>query len=182
MEIFKRGSVATNGTIEKRTWNPQRIGSYGVGILALLFLLAFVHPFGNARVADRRKQLMSSAEIGAPVLDVLQRSCQNCHSERTIWPAYSHVAPISWLVEKDVQEGRSHWNMSKWDQYSIEDREHILSQIGPMVRNRKMPLPQYLLLHPEAKLSDADRELLYQWSRQERKRLKAQPGPTVPHK
>ena len=179
-EISKRGSAATNVTIEKRTWNPQLIGGCGVCILALLFLLALVHPYGNARVADSGKQLMSSAEIGTPVLDVLQRSCQSCHSERTTWPAYSHLAPISWLIEKDVQDGRSHWNMSKWDQYSIEDREHILSQIGPMVRNRKMPLPQYLLLHPEAKLSDADAGLLYQWSRQERKRLKAQPGPAVP--
>src|SRR6185437_6290709 len=182
MDILKRGSVATNGTIEKRTWNPQLIGGCGVGIFALLFLLAFVHPFGNARVADGSKQLMSSAEIAAPVLDLLQRSCQNCHSERTTWPAYSHVAPISWLIEKDVQDGRSHWNMSKWDQYSLDDREHILSQVGPMVRNKKMPLPQYLLMHPEATLSDAEAELLYEWSRQERKRLKAQPGPTVPHK
>ena len=70
--------------------------------------------------------------------------------------------------------------MSKWDHYSLEDREHILSQIGPMVRNRKMPLPQYLLLHPEAKLTDADAEVIYQWSRRERKRLKSQAGPTVP--
>ena len=180
-DISKSSSAAANAMIEKRTWNPQLIGGCGVGILALLFLLAFVHPYGNARVADPAKQLMSSAEIGTPVLEVLQRSCQNCHSERTTWPAYSHLAPISWLIEKDVQDGRSHWNMSKWDQYGIEDREHILSQIGPMIRNRKMPLPQYLLLHPEAKLSDADAELLYQWSRQERKRLKAQPGPAVPH-
>jgi cytochrome c len=174
-EISRRSSAAPNATIEKRTWNVQRIGGYGVGSLALLFLLAFVHPFGNARVADPGKPLMSSAQIGRPVLDVLQRSCQNCHSERTTWPAYSHLAPISWLIERDVQDGRSHWNMSKWEQYSIEEREHILSQIGPMARNRKMPLPQYLLLHPEAKLSDADAELLYQWSRQERKRLKSQP-------
>ena len=173
-------SMPKNTRIQRRSWNLQRIGGYAVGILTLLFLLAFVHPFGNARVADPGRQLMSSAQIGTPVLDVLQRSCQNCHSEKTTWPAYSHMAPISWLIEKDVQDGRSHWNMSKWDQYSFEDREHILSQIGPMVRNKKMPLPQYLLLHPEAKLSDADAELLYQWSRQERKRLKSETGPVIP--
>jgi hypothetical protein len=49
-----------------------------------------------------------------------------------------------------------------------------------MVRNRQMPLPKYLFLHPEAKLSDADAELLYQWSRQERKRLKSGTGPVIP--
>ena len=103
----------------------------------------------------------------------MQRSCQNCHSEQTAWPLYSRVAPISWLIEKDVAEGRSQWNMSKWELYSIDEREDILSRIGSMVRNRKMPLPKYILLHPEAKLSDADVETLYQWSRRERKRLKA---------
>lgn len=173
-KISMHNSTAMNPANRRRTWNLESIGGCGVAIVALLFLLAFVHPFGNAKIADRSKQLMSSAEISPPVLNVLQRSCQNCHSERTTWPAYSHLAPISWLIEKDVQDGRSRWNMSKWDQYSIEDREHILSQIGPMVRNKKMPLPQYLLLHPEAKLSDADAELIYEWSRQERKRLKSQ--------
>ena len=160
-------------------WNAQHMGAYGLSILVLLFLLALVHPFGNAKISDPGKQLMTSAQIGHSVLDILQRSCQNCHSERTVWPAYSHLAPISWLIEKDVQHGRSHWNMSKWDQYAVDDREHILSQIGPMVRNKKMPLPQYLLLHPEAKLSDADAELLYQWSRQERKRLKSEKNETL---
>jgi hypothetical protein len=116
---------------------------------------------------------MNTAQIDAPVFQVMQRSCQNCHSERTEWPWYSHAAPMSWLIENDVQGGRSHWNMSKWEQYSIDDREHILSQIGPMVRNKQMPLPQYLFLHPEAKLSNADVDLLYQWSRTERKRLKS---------
>ena len=161
-------------------WNLQRIGTVGLSLMTLLFLMAFVHPFGNAKSADLRKELMSSAQIGPPVIAIMQRSCQNCHSERTVWPAYSHLAPISWLLERDVQNGRAHWNMSQWERYGVEDREHILSQIGPMVRNRKMPLPQYLLLHPEARLSDSDAELLYQWSRQERKRLKVQAESAVP--
>lgn len=179
-DAFTPKAAHADANTRTRSWNLQRIGGYGVGILVLLFLLAFVHPFGNARVADPGRQLMTSAQIGTPVLDVLQRSCQNCHSERTTWPAYSHMAPVSWLIEKDVQDGRSHWNMSKWDQYSLEDREHILSEIGPMVRNKQMPLPKYLFLHPEAKLSAADAELLYQWSRQERKRLKSDTGLVIP--
>lgn len=172
--------MSSNATA-KRRWSARRIGAFTVMLLPLLFVLAFVHPFGNARVANTRKELMASAQIEHPVLDVMQRSCQNCHSEQTVWPLYSHLAPISWLIEKDVQDGRSHWNMSNWEQYSIDEREDILSQIGPMVRNKKMPLPQYLLLHPEARLSDADSELLYQWSRKERKRLKSEASSTPPN-
>ena len=171
---------ASSTTTPKRRRRSMRIGAWAMISFFLLFVLAFVHPFGNAKVANPSKQLMVSAQIEHPVLEVMKRSCQNCHSEQTVWPLYSHMAPISWLIEKDVQDGRSHWNMSNWEQYSIDERQDILSQIGPMIRNKKMPLPQFLLLHPEAKLSDADVELLYQWSRLERKRLKSQASSGAP--
>ena len=149
-----------------------------IGGLLLLFVVVealalLIHPFGNVRLSAADKPLMNTASIQQPVLEVLQRSCENCHSDRTSWPWYSHIAPISWAIEKDVYDGRSHWNMSKWDQYSPEEREDILTEMAPMVRNRKMPLPKYLFLHPEAKLSDADVDLLYRWSRSERKRIKS---------
>lgn len=133
-----------------------------------------VHPFGDVRRSSTNKSLMNTSGIEQPVLQIMQRSCQNCHSERTVWPWYSHIAPMSWLIEKDVYYGRGHWNMSKWDLYSREERQDILSRMAPMIRNRKMPLPKYLFLHPEAKLSDADIDLLYSWSRSERKRIKAE--------
>jgi len=169
--------MSTNA-VTKRRWSPRRIGTFAMAFLFLPFLLTFVHPFGNARVANPSKELLKSARVEPPVFELMQRSCQNCHSEQTAWPLYSRVAPISWLIEKDVEQGRSQWNMSEWDRYSIDEREDILSRIGSMVRNRKMPLPKYLLLHPEAKLSDADVETLYQWSRRERKRLKADANST----
>ena len=71
--------------------------------------------------------------------------------------------------------------MSTWDKYSMGERQDILSQMAPMVRNRKMPLPKYLLLHSEAKLSDADVELLYGWSRGERKRIKSESEQVLSH-
>jgi cytochrome c len=172
--------VSSNATIPKRHRNSKRITSLAVACFLLLFVLSLLHPFGNAKVANPDKELMVSAQVEHSVLDVMQRGCQNCHSEQTVWPLYSRVAPISWLIEKDVQDGRSHWNMSTWEHYGIDEQEDILSRIGPMVRNRRMPLPQYLFLHPEAKLSDADIELLYQWSRRERKRLKSEASSESP--
>ena len=165
--------INSRNTLIRSRLTPRRLGVLLLFFLVLAFGLAFAHPFGNVKQAHSANVLMNTATIDAPVLAVMQRSCQNCHSERTEWPWYSHAAPMSWLIENDVQGGRTHWNMSKWEQYSIDDREHILSQIGPMVRNKQMPLPQYLFLHPEAKLSGADVDLLYQWSRTERKRLKS---------
>ena len=79
---------------------------------------------------------------------------------------------MSWLVESDVSEGRSLFNMSHWDELSLDDREEKLSKIATMVRNKKMPLPQYTLIHRDAKLSDAETNLIYEWAHAERKRLK----------
>jgi len=137
-------------------------------------ITSFIHPFGNLKTTNSDRPLFSGAQIDAPVLSIMQRSCQNCHAERTVWPWYSYVAPVSWMVEKDVRDGRSHFNMSRWNEYNLDDRIQVLSGISTMVRNKSMPLPQYLLLHRDAKLSDADIELVYQWGRTERQRLKAE--------
>jgi cytochrome c len=77
------------------------------------------------------------------------------------------------MIENDVHQGRSHMNLSHWNGYNPEEQQEILSRMSVLVRNRAMPLRRYLLLHPEAKLSDAEIGYLYQWARSERKRLKA---------
>jgi len=134
----------------------------------------FIHPFGRVKRANSTRPLFSGAQIEAPMLNIVQRSCQSCHSEQTAWPWYSYVPPASWMVEKDVRDGRTHLNMSHWDEYSAEKRIEILTEISVMVRNKQMPLPRYLWLHSDAKLSDADISLLDRWSHAERKRLRAE--------
>ena len=170
-------NMPASGSSTRKYLNTRSIAALFALVLIVELAALLVHPFGSVRASSAEKPLMNSANIEEPVLEIMQRSCQNCHSDRTSWPWYSHLAPVSWLIEKDVHNGRDHWNMSKWDEYSLDQREDILSRMAPMVRNRKMPLPQYLFLHPEAKLTDADVDVLYRWSRSERKRLKSEPKP-----
>ena len=82
--------------------------------------------------------------------DVAVRSCYDCHSNETRWPWYSRVAPVSWLVAKDVREGREHLNFSTWEQPN-EGAAEILE----VVEDGEMPLRKYTLLHPDARLRDA---------------------------
>ncbi len=81
------------------------------------------------------------------------RACVDCHSNQTVWPWYSHVAPISWLVQSDVDKGRSHLNVSEWG-----SKEYDEDEAAAQVRKGKMPLPKYLLLHPHAKLTDEEKQ------------------------
>jgi hypothetical protein len=140
---------------------------------------SMMHPFGRIKTEASPAPVLGDAPVPASVMDIVSRSCQNCHSGRTEWPIYSYIAPMSWMVEKDVAAARNHMNLSRWHDYNSRQRQEFLSEIGSLVRNHRMPLPRYLLLHPEARLSDSEVNQLYQWTRSERKRLKAadQPDP-----
>jgi len=88
--------------------------------------------------------------------DLAERACFDCHSHETKWPWYSHVAPISWLTTRDVEEGRHHLNFSRWD----VQRPHAVDEMGEEIEEGEMPLWIYLPLHPEARLSDAESKRL----------------------
>ncbi len=102
-----------------------------------------VHPYGDVKGRASDAPLMSDAAMDSTITKIVEKSCKNCHSEKTEWPWYSYVAPMSWLIEGDVYIGRSHMNLSRWDEYGIDEKQLLLSQIAVMVRNRKMPLPRY---------------------------------------
>jgi Haem-binding domain len=134
---------------------------------------SLLHPYGTAATPGSHEAIFQGAQVGPEMLAIFERACQNCHSERTEWPWYSHVAPMSWLIARDVQQARSQMNLSRWQDYSSDDRLTLLSAIGSAVRNREMPLPRYTLLHSEARLTGQERQQIYQWTRTERRRLAA---------
>ena len=92
---------------------------------------------------------------------LLQRACFDCHSNETTWPLYSRVAPVSWLVTLDTIRGRGHLNFSEWGTAS-QGRERVRSanDMIEVITNGSMPPSNYLLLHPDARLTAADRQEL----------------------
>jgi hypothetical protein len=97
-------------------------------------------------------------QVGA----ILDRSCRDCHSSDTSWPWYSHVAPVSWIVSKHVSEGREILDFSEWANQPNSDSERML--ICDAVSSGRMPLPEYTLIHRNAKLSTKDVELICSWA------------------
>jgi heme-binding protein len=153
-----------------------RPGIAAVGLLAITG--AFIHPFGQIKAQRTSEPLLSGAETPREIARVFERSCQNCHSERTEWPWYSYVPPSSWFIESDVYQARTHMNLSLWRDYTFDQQVEILTELGAEVRGRQMPPSRYVFLHPEARLSDAEVEQLYEWAHRERRRLRssAEPG------
>ena len=133
-----------------------------------------IHPFGSPKKRGADSPLFENAKMDDDVRRIFERSCASCHSEKTEWPWYGYVAPMSWMIERDVVEAREHMNLSRWPSYPAQRRLEMLGQIGAMVRGHLMPPSRYLALHPEAKLSEVEVDILYKWERAERTRLKSQ--------
>lgn len=121
------------------------------GLLALAILIQLV-PAHRSNPPVTREVRWDSDQTR----DVARRACYDCHSNETAWPWYSYVAPVSWLLARDVNEGRSHLNFSEWDRSLHDDPAEIVE----VVEEGEMPLGKYVLLHPEARLSDAGRAAL----------------------
>jgi hypothetical protein len=105
-------------------------------------------------------------EVPAPseVRAVLKRACYDCHSNETVWPWYSRVAPVSWLIAHDVNDGREEMNYSAWNKLPLEKQRKRFRQSWELVEKGEMPMWFYTPLHPEAKLSENDRVLLKKWA------------------
>ncbi len=94
------------------------------------------------------------------VESILRRSCFDCHSNETRWPWYSNVAPASWLVVGDVNEGREAMNFSNWK----DPKRELRAEICENVREGEMPPTIYLPLHADAGLTDADKKTICDWA------------------
>ena len=98
------------------------------------------------------------------VMLVLRTSCYDCHSNETRWPWYSRVAPVSWWMAQHVRMGRERLNFSEWQPLSPEEMEEARKEAWEEVERGSMPLPVYLRMHPEALLTEPQREALERWS------------------
>jgi len=131
----------------------------GLGLASVFLLLQLKQP--------QRTNPPVQSEINAPeeIAAILQRSCYNCHSHETDWPWYAYVAPVSWWVVDHVKHARGDLNFSQWPVLDFEELEHSFRDIDEQIAKGEMPLKSYLILHPEARLSDADKDALRRWAR-----------------
>ena len=130
-----------------------------VGLFALVLLLGI-----QLAPVERSNPPVSETIPAEPaVAAILQRACFDCHSHETRWPWYARVAPVSWLVAHDVHEAREHFDMSTWDAYGPKKRRKLLDELIEEVHEGEMPLWYYVLLHPEAELSQDDLDQIDEW-------------------
>jgi hypothetical protein len=122
-----------------------------IGLAAVLLLIQLI-PYGRQHT---NPPVLQEPNWDSPqTRELAQRACFDCHSNETVWPWYSNVAPVSWLVQRDVDEGRQHLNFSDWGHV----RE--LDDLPRVVKNGGMPPGQFLITHPEARLTQSEKDAL----------------------
>lgn len=95
-----------------------------------------------------------------PIANIIRNSCYDCHSNETKYPAYSYIQPAGWLLKNHIDEARLELNFSSFATYDPKRQAHKLEEAADYVEKKVMPLESYLILHPEAKLTDQKREQL----------------------
>jgi len=150
-----------------RAWGTRSL----LMALAALVVAQFIPITGANPPEDPAQAIFASMAVPPAVSGILTRACQDCHSNRTVWPWYSRVAPASWLVAHDVDEGRGELNFSEWGRYNARRQDRKLKEICEQVERGKMPMPIYAVTHPQAKLTASDRNALCEWSAAARKNL-----------
>jgi hypothetical protein len=107
-----------------------------------------------------------TADLNAPaeVRTILRNACYDCHSNETIWPWYSKVAPVSWMIENHVKDGRGNLNFSEWEKYSDTKKTEMKKEIWEQINSSEMPLQMYTYLHSKSNLDIMKKKLIQDWT------------------
>ncbi|MFA7227571.1 MAG: heme-binding domain-containing protein [Melioribacteraceae bacterium] len=131
-------------------------------VVLITFVLAFI---GIQYIEVDRTNPPVKDDLNAPadVKNILRTSCYDCHSFETKWPWYSKVAPVSWLIIDDVEEGRKHLNFSLWESLNSSKKDNLKKEIWEELVNDEMPLKKYTYLHPNSSLEVTQKNILKRW-------------------
>lgn len=131
--------------------------------LGALLAIQLIRPDMTNPPVDQAQDFRQVLQTPAGVQSILEAACYDCHSNETLYPWYSQVAPVSWWVASHIDEGREALNLSTFGALNAEDRAEVLEESAEKVQEGEMPLDSYTWMHPEAKLSAEQRDLLVKW-------------------
>ena len=145
-----------------------------IGLGAILLIIQFLHPPRNLS-NDRTYDISLKYSIPPDVSQLLVDACYNCHSNKTEYPWYSKIQPVDWWLSGHVKEGKKNLNFSNFTSRRIAIQNKKFEEIIELVKEKEMPLPSYTWfgLHPEARLTDSDRQLIINWAGAQMDTLKA---------
>ncbi|HYQ57197.1 MAG TPA: heme-binding domain-containing protein [Draconibacterium sp.] len=142
----------------------RRIFRYLFIVLLLAFIvLQFFQPEKNSTKAGSN-HIFNQEEVPEHIQTILTTSCFDCHSNNTNYLWYHHIAPVSWLINNHIEEGKSDLNFSEWEEMDVFDKITILEEICQETEQKKMPIESYQKMHPKSKLTEEQIAELCDWT------------------
>ena len=146
-------------------------------LLVLLIISQFFGPERNEGEMSSMDNFYADTNPPADVKLILQESCNDCHSNVTRYPWYDKITPVNYFLADHVKDGKKHFNISMWNDYSTKKKDHKLEELIEMVEKKEMPLNSYTWTHTEAKLSDSQIKSVVDWAKQMRFKYSLEPNP-----
>jgi|SRR5215813_2086598 len=142
-------------------------------VVGCLFIaIQFKRPARTNPTVDESQTIFVRTQMPPQVHQILNRCCADCHSNKTVWPWYTNVAPVSWFITNHVDQGRQDMNFSEWGKYDQHRQEKRLQAMCDLAKDGSMPLSSYTPLHAGSKPSAEDVKALCTWTEAERARLR----------
>ena len=142
-------------------------------IIATLIALQFFRIDKVNPPVVQAETLEASTVVPPDISLIIGRSCNDCHSNQTIYPWYSNVQPTAWFLKSHIDDARKKLNFSIWNTYQPTKKSQKLEKICEQLQLKEMPLPSYLWIHSSSTLSDNDSKALCDWATQEKLRIDA---------
>ena len=139
-----------------------------IGCIVLLVIIQFIRIDKTNPEVVIENDFIVQTNPPEHIQTILKTSCYDCHSNESTYPWYTNVAPISWWVKQHINEAREELNFSEWGTFKTKRQKHKLEECFEMIEESEMPLPSYLIVHSEAKLTSEQKNELVAWFKAEK--------------
>lgn len=142
-------------------------------LLVVFVAIQFIHPERNESAEPQTADISTIYKVPVDVSNILNKACNDCHSNNTIYPWYATIQPVAWWLNDHIQEGKGEINFNKFASYAPAKQYHKLEEFKKQIDEDEMPLSSYTLIHTNAKLTDSEKKILTNWSEDIRNQMKA---------
>jgi cbb3-type cytochrome oxidase cytochrome c subunit len=143
----------------------------GIAFIVLFIVIQVFRINKTITPVNEQTDFMAVTQTNPEVATILKNACYDCHSNQPTYPWYTSIAPVSWWIKNHINEGSKHLNFSIWQTYTVKRKDHKLEECVEMIEEGEMPMNSYTWMHQEAKLTDAQKQLLIDWFKAEKAKL-----------
>lgn len=142
-------------------------------LLLAFIIIQFIHPARNKSEGPQSHYMGNAHTIPSGVKLILEKACNDCHSNNTVYPWYSYIQPVDWWLTDHINDGKKELNFDEYTNRNLRYQYHKMEEVEEMITEAAMPLDSYTWMHRNAKLTTVEKDQLIAWSVSVRKAMES---------